>query len=67
MESILVDLVDGRGSEFGVNTISTLASYPDIDHIKTQQELDRCGVSTCGIIEEKEFRIRTPGTYSWRN
>ena len=67
MESILVALVDGRGFGFGGKTISTLALYQDIDHIKTRKELDRFGVSTFDIIDKKELRIRTPGAYSWRN
>jgi len=66
MEPTIVDLVDGRGSEFGVKTISTLASCPVTDHVTTQQELDRCGANTCGIIEEKESKIYILATSTWR-
>ena len=57
----LVDLASGLGSEFRVNTTSTLASCPDTNHVIAQGELDRCGASTCDIIEAKEFKIRIPG------
>ena len=62
--------VDGRGSKFEKKndqyTRFVSGSCPDTDHVRTQEEQDRCGVSTCGIIEEKESRIHILGTSSCR-